>query len=75
MQHVRCQLAFSVRAVRAGKNARLSANVVQSDETEKQRSHSCLTTTKAAAPGLESQTSSQHLMKEQKKRCTGASGW
>ena len=30
-----CQLAFSVRAVRASKNARFSTDVVQSNETEK----------------------------------------
>ena len=29
-----CQLAFQVRAIRAGKNARLSTDVVQSDESE-----------------------------------------
>ena len=36
MQNWRCQLAFSVRSVRAGKRARFSTDVVQSDETEKQ---------------------------------------
>ena len=35
MQNWRCQLAFSVLAVRVGKNARLSTDVVQSDETAK----------------------------------------
>ena len=34
MEKLRCQRAFSVRAVRAGKNARLSADVVQNDGTE-----------------------------------------
>ena len=31
MQKLGCQLAFSVRAIRAGKYARLSTDVVQSD--------------------------------------------
>ena len=63
MQHLRgCQLAVPVRAVGAGKNAVLSTEVVQSDETEKQCSHSCLTMTTAVTLGLETQTSSQHLI-------------
>ena len=35
MQSLGCHLAFSVRAVRAGKNGRLSTDVVQSDEERK----------------------------------------
>ena len=34
MQSWGCQMAFSARAVRAGKNARFSTDVVQSDEAE-----------------------------------------
>ena len=35
MQHVGCQLAYTVRAFRAGQNARLTTDVDQSDESEK----------------------------------------
>ena len=35
MQHLGCQLPCSVRAFRAGKNERLSTDVVQRDESEK----------------------------------------
>ena len=54
--------ASSVPALRAGKNARLSTDDVQSDESEKQCFHSCLTMTTAVTLGLETQTSSQHQM-------------
>ena len=35
MQHLGCRLACSVRALSVGKNARLSTDVVWSDESEK----------------------------------------
>ena len=60
MQNWRCQLAFSTRVVRAGKNARLSTRDVQSDEAEKQCSHWSLTMTTTCTLGLETQTFSHH---------------
>ena len=57
MQNWRCQLAFSVRAVRAGKSGRISTYVVRSDETENQCSHLCLAMTTKGTLGLETQTS------------------
>ena len=61
MQNWECKLAFSVRAVRAGKNARVSTDVVQGDETEKRCSHLCLTmTTTTGSLGPETQIFSQH---------------
>ena len=57
MQHLECQLAHSMRALRAGKSARLSTIVVQSDESEKQCLHSCLTMMTLGTFGLETRTS------------------
>ena len=60
MQHMGCQLANSVRALRAGKNARQPTRVVPSNESEKQCFRSCLSTTTTGTLGLETQASSQH---------------
>ena len=60
MQHLRCQMAYQVRAFRAGTIARLSTDVVWSDESAEQGFHSCVTMMTTGTLGFVTQTSSLH---------------